>query len=58
MAKAQALSTAANIAKELGVSGGKVKQAIATLKLPPDAKKGVCCYYSRAAVGKIKAALK
>lgn len=58
MAKAQDLSTAANIAQELGVSAGKVKQAITALKLPPDAKKGVCCYYSRAAVTKIKAALK
>jgi len=52
------LSTAANIAKDLGVSDGKVKKAIAELKLAPDAKKGVCCYYGPAAKKKIAAALK
>ncbi|MBI1949729.1 MAG: hypothetical protein HYS27_28840 [Deltaproteobacteria bacterium] len=63
MAKGEAaggsdLATAANIAKELGVSDGKVKKAIAELKLAPDAKKGVCCYYGPAAKKKIAAALK
>ena len=52
------LLTAANIAKELGVSDGKVKKAIAELKLAPDAKKGVCCYYGPAAKKKIAAAVK
>ncbi len=51
------LWTAANIAKELGVSDGKVKKAIAELKLAPDAKKGVCCYYGAAAKKKIASAL-
>lgn len=50
--------TAGNIAKELGVPDAKVKKAIADLKLAPDAKKGPCCYYSRASVTKIKGALK
>lgn len=52
------LLTAANIAKELGVSDGKVKKAIAELKLAPDAKKGVCSYYGPAAVKKIATAVK
>ena len=50
--------SAANIAKELGVSDGKVKKAIAELKLAPDAKKGVCCLYGPASMKKIAAALK
>ena len=52
------LLTAANIAKELGFSDTKVKKAIQQLKIAPKAKKGVCNYYSRDAVAKIKAALK
>lgn len=52
------LLTAANIAKQLGVSDGKVKKAIAELKIAPDAKKGVCCYYGAAAVKKIATAVK
>jgi hypothetical protein len=50
--------TAANIAKELGASPAKVKKAIDELKIQPVAKKGVCSYYSREAVKKIKGALK
>ena len=50
--------TAANIAKELGASPAKVKKAIDELKIQPVAKKGVCSYYSRDAVKKIKGALK
>lgn len=46
-----------NIAKELGVSDGKVKKAIKELGLEPSAKKGACCYYSRESVAKIKAAV-
>ena len=52
------LLTAGNIAKELGVSDAKVKKAIAALGLEPAAKKGVCSYYPKGAVAKIKAALK
>lgn len=50
--------TAANIAKELGVSAGKVKKAIDTLKIEPVSKKGACSYYGRDAIKKIQAALK
>lgn len=50
--------TAANIAKELGVSAGKVKKAIDELKLAPVAKKGACSYYSPDQMKKIKASLK
>ena len=49
------LITAGNIAKELGVSDGKVKKAITKLEIQPAAKKGVCSYYSRDAVDKIRA---
>ncbi|MEO5375530.1 MAG: hypothetical protein H7840_14885 [Alphaproteobacteria bacterium] len=51
------LITAGNIAKELGVSDGKVKKAIKELGLEPAAKRGVCGYYDRSAVGRIKASL-
>ena len=51
------LITAGNIAKELGVSDGKVKKAIKELGLEPAAKRGVCGYYDRGAVDKIKATL-
>jgi hypothetical protein len=52
------LLTAGNIAKVLGVSDVKVKKAIQTLGIKPQAKKGVCNYYSRDAVAKVKAAIK
>ncbi len=52
------LLTPGNIAKQLSVSEGKVKKAIAELKLEPAAKKGVCSYYDAAAIAKIQAALK
>lgn len=52
------LLTAAKIAQELAVSDAKVKKAIAALGLKPAARKGVCSYYARAAVPKIKKALK
>ncbi|MBF0093853.1 MAG: hypothetical protein HQL34_04835 [Alphaproteobacteria bacterium] len=51
------LITAGNIAKELGVSDGKVKKAIKELGLEPAAKRGVCCFYDRGAVDKIKGSL-
>jgi hypothetical protein len=50
--------TAGNIAKTLGVSDGKVKKAIQELGLKPVAKKGVCNYYGKDAVPKIKAVVK
>ena len=52
------LLTAGNIAKQLGVSDGKVKKAIAELGIKPKAKKGVCNYYGSDTVGKLKAAVK
>lgn len=51
------LISAGNIAKELGVSDAKVKKAIKELALEPAAKRGVCCFYSRDSVAKIKASL-
>ncbi|MFQ5792913.1 MAG: hypothetical protein ACE5JI_20785 [Acidobacteriota bacterium] len=50
--------TVGNIAKELGVSDAKVKKAINELGIRPEAKKGVCNYYSRNALAKVKASLK
>jgi predicted transcriptional regulator len=50
--------TAGNIAKELGVSDAKVKKAIQALALKPVAKKGVCSYYGKDAIAKVKSALK
>lgn len=52
------LVTTGDIAKELGVSDAKVKKAIKELGITPEAKKGVCNYYSREAKAKIKKALK
>ena len=57
MSDATDLLTAAKIAAQLKVSDGKVKKAIADLKLKPAAKKGVCNYYSKGDVAKIKKAL-
>ncbi len=51
------LLTAGNIAKTLGVSDAKIKKAIQVLGIKPDAKKGVCNYYSKDVVKKIKGAL-
>ncbi len=51
------LLTAAKIAAALQVSDTKVKKAIAALGLKPAAKKGVCAYYAKADVAKIKKAL-
>ncbi len=51
------LLTASKIAAELKVSDAKVKKAIAELRLAPAARKGVCSYYERSAVPRIKKAL-
>ena len=56
--KQEDLLTSGGIAKELGVSDSKVKKAIKELAIQPKAKKGVCNYYSRDALAKIKSALK
>jgi hypothetical protein len=52
------LLTASKIAQALGASDAKVKKAIAALGIKPTAKKGVCNYYSKSAMPKIKKALK
>jgi hypothetical protein len=52
------LMTAGKIAQELALSGAQVKKAIADLKIKPAARKGVCSYYSKDVLGKIKAAAK
>lgn len=51
------LLTASKIAAQLQVTDAKVKKAIAALGLKPAAKKGVCSYYAKADVPKIKKAL-
>jgi len=51
------LLTASKIAAQLEVTDAKVKKAIATLGLKPAAKKGVCSYYAKGDVAKIKKAL-
>jgi hypothetical protein len=58
MPAAPELLTAAKIAAELKVTDNKVKKAIAEIGLKPAAKKGVCNYYAKADVPKIKKALK
>ena len=52
------LLTAGAIAKELSMPDTKVKKAIADLKIKPAAKKGVCNYYSKDVVAKVKAVIK
>jgi hypothetical protein len=52
------LLTAGAIAKQLALPDTKVKKAIADLKIKPVAKKGVCSYYSKDIVLKVKAAVK
>lgn len=56
--KPEDLITSGSIAKELGVSDAKVKKAITELAIQPKTKKGVCCYYSKDTLSRIKAALK
>jgi hypothetical protein len=56
-AKNEELLTAGAIAKAIGASDAKVKNAIKTLGIQPKAKKGVCAYYGPDAVAKVKKAL-
>jgi len=56
--KQEDLLTSGGIAKELGASDTKVKKVIKDLAIQPRAKKGVCNYYSRDVLAKIRAALK
>ena len=52
------LLTASKIAKQLGASYAKVKKAIQSLGLKPKAKKGVCSYYGKEVIARVKQALK
>lgn len=52
------LMTTGNIAKQLGISDTKVKKVIKELGIKPVTKKGVCNYYSRDVLAKIRPALK
>ncbi len=52
------LLTAGNIAKQLAVTDAKVKKAIQELGLKPAAKKGVCNYYPKDTIAKIKSIIK
>lgn len=58
MAEKSELLSAGAIAKELGVAGAIVSKTIKTLNIQPDSKKGVCSYYSKDALKKIKESLK
>ena len=58
MAEIKDLLTAGKIALALKVSDAKVKKAIQELGIKPVEKKGVCNYYSKDVVAKIKTALK
>jgi hypothetical protein len=58
MPTAPELLTASKIAAELKVKDTQVKKAIAALGIAPAAKKGVCNYYAKVDVAKIKKALK
>ncbi|HOD33702.1 MAG TPA: hypothetical protein PKO12_09495 [Holophaga sp.] len=52
------LKTLTNWAKELDVNEKKLKDAAKALGLEPDAKKGVCAYYSKASAQKAAKAVK
>jgi hypothetical protein len=56
--KQEDLLTSGGVAKELGASDAKVKKVIKELAIRPKAKKGVCNYYSRDVLPKIREALK
>ena len=50
--------TAGKIAEQLSAPPAKVKKAIGDLGIKPVAKKGVCSYYSKDTIAKVKAALR
>lgn len=50
--------TLANWAKELGLNEKKLKEAVKLAGIEPDSKKGVCCYYGKAAVEKAAKGIK
>jgi hypothetical protein len=52
------LMTAGKIAETMKVPGAKIKKAIESLGIKPQAKKGACSYYSKDIIPKLKQALK
>ena len=48
------LVTSGDMVKALGVSDAKIKKAIKELSIEPRAKRGVCNYYSRDDLAKIR----
>ena len=54
---AEEMKTIANWAKELGISEKKLKDAVKAADIPPDAKKGVCAYFTRKSVEKLRKAM-
>lgn len=56
-AKHDELLTAGAIAKAIGASDAKGKNAIKTLGIQPKARKGVCAYHGAGAVARAKKAL-
>jgi hypothetical protein len=52
------LKSATNWAKELGVPEKKLKDALKAAGIEPDAKKGVCAFYSKASAEKAKKGIK
>lgn len=51
------LLTAGAIAKAIGASDAKVKKALEDLAIKPKAKKGVCSYYGKDVLAKVRAAV-
>ena len=52
------LKSATNWAKELGVPEKKLKDALKAAGIEPDAKRGVCAFYSKASAEKAKKGIK
>lgn len=55
---AEEVKTIGNWAKELGLSDKKLKEAVKSAGVEPDAKKGACSLYSRKTVEKLKDSIK
>lgn len=52
------LRSITNWAKELGLPEKKLKDAVKAAELQPDAKRGICCFYSRTAIEKVAKTMK
>jgi len=52
------LRSVTNWAKELGLPEKKLKDAVKAAELQPDAKRGICCFYSKANIEKAAKTLK